>query len=218
MFLSSGPLIADLCKDNSAEFYFLDGAFSQPAGEGIAGLYDGPYYGYFRCDCLQAAHDQESLTMALGSSAFRESVNEAYDLISEVIDHEGPFDGVIGFSHGGTLAFQFLLHHAETNPLDPAFALFKCAVFIAAPAPFRENGLRLKADSEPCPMLKLPTVHIVGKNDALYTEALNLYKLCDDEMATLVVHEKGHLVPRDHQTTSSMARAVRSLRSKTIVI
>jgi hypothetical protein len=33
---------------------------------------------------------------------------------------EGPFDGVLGFSHGGTLAAGFMIHHAKMNPNEPA--------------------------------------------------------------------------------------------------
>jgi hypothetical protein len=36
-----GPLLVELAKDNSAEFYFVDGLVEQPAGEGIDVRLDG---------------------------------------------------------------------------------------------------------------------------------------------------------------------------------
>ena len=46
--MTPAPLIDELSHSNDAEFHFIDGMFSQPAGPGIAGLFDPPYYGYFR--------------------------------------------------------------------------------------------------------------------------------------------------------------------------
>jgi len=207
-----------LAKDNSAEFYFVDGLVDQPAGEGIEGFYEGPYYGYFRCDYLLAQRDVDSLSKALKSSVFQESVTAAYDFIYKIIEEEGPFDGILGFSHGATLAFAFLMQHANKHPLDPPFALFRCAVFIAGPAPLGEDGKRLRFSKEQGPLLRLPTVHIAGKDDALFQESLNLYRLCEEETATLVCHTKGHLIPRDQENTIAIAKAIRDLTRKTMVM
>ena len=199
-------------------FHFVDGNFDQPAGIGIEGLYEGPYYGYFRCDLLQKAHDLATLSTALQTTESKDSCEEAYELLYSVIEEEGPFDGVIGFSHGATLAFQFLLQHAKKNPLEPDFALFRCAVFMAGPPPFGEDGMRLRKTEGQGPLLRLPTVHIVGKDDFLYQEALNLHGLCDEKSAKLLIHEKGHLVPRDKKSTGSMAKAIKELGSRIVVM
>lgn len=60
-------------------------------------------------------------------------MQNAFDYINEVIEEEGPFDGVFGFSQGAALASSMMLEHAKRNPLDD---LFKLAVFIAASLPF----------------------------------------------------------------------------------
>lgn len=57
----------------------------------------------------------------------------AFDYINEVIEEEGPFDGVFGFSQGAALASSMMLEHSKRKPLDD---LFKFAVFIAASLPF----------------------------------------------------------------------------------
>lgn len=213
-----GPLLVELAKDNSAEFYFVDGLVEQAAGEGIEGFYEGPYYGYFRCDYLLAQSDVDSLSKALKSSVFQESVAAAYDFIYSVIEEEGPFDGILGFSHGATLAFSFLIQHADKYPLDPPFALFRCAVFIAGLAPIGDDGKRLRFSEKQGPLLKLPTVHIAGKDDAMFQESLNLYRLCEEETATFVCHTKGHLIPRDQESTIAIAKAIKDLAGKMMII
>jgi pimeloyl-ACP methyl ester carboxylesterase len=60
-------------------------------------------------------------------------VSNAFDYIYEVIEEEGPFDGVFGFSQGAALASSMMLQHAKSNPYSD---LFKFAVFLGASLPF----------------------------------------------------------------------------------
>ena len=60
-------------------------------------------------------------------------MQNAFDYINEIIEEEGPFDGVFGFSQGAALASSMMLEHSKAKPLDD---LFKFAVFIAASLPF----------------------------------------------------------------------------------
>jgi hypothetical protein len=167
---------------------------------------------------LEKAHDLPTLRSALQTPEFKDSCEEAYELLYSVIEEEGPFDGVLGFSHGATLAFQFLLQHAKKNPLEPDFALFRCAVFMAGPPPFGEDGMRLRRSEGQGPLLRLPSVHIVGKQDFLYQETLNLHGFCEEKSAKLLTHEKGHLVPRDKESTGSMVKAIRDLGGRIVVM
>jgi hypothetical protein len=57
-------------------------------------------------------------------------------LIRETIEEDGPFDGILGFSHGATLAYQFLADHARRHPHD-YHSLFRCAVFMCGMPPFK---------------------------------------------------------------------------------
>ncbi|KAK9321245.1 DUF341 domain oxidoreductase [Lipomyces orientalis] len=213
-----GPLITELERDNSAEFTFVDGPVAQPAGPGIAGVYDGPYLGYFRCDQLPPAHDVAALGQALRSNVFRESIAAAFHLIDGIVEDEGPFDGVVGFSHGATLAAAFLLHHIATRQThDPPWGPFRCAVFIAGLAPFEEDGRRIRADERGA-VFKMPSVHVAGQEDEVFEESLNLYRLCERDGTALVMHEKGHLVPREREDLMAVARAIRGLESKTVMI
>ena len=62
-------------------------------------------------------------------------MREAYALLSHIIDTEGPFDGILGFSHGATLAFGFLVQHAREHPYEAMPV--RCAVSFSGMPPFR---------------------------------------------------------------------------------
>ncbi|PYI30057.1 hypothetical protein BP00DRAFT_426927 [Aspergillus indologenus CBS 114.80] len=62
----------------------------------------------------------------------------------DVIEAEGPFDGVIGFSQGASLALSILYHHEISHPSRPPpfrFAVFFCAVLSISPDPMFNKDL-----------------------------------------------------------------------------
>lgn len=61
---------------------------------------------------------------------------EAHDLILETIEDEGPFDGVVGFSQGASLALSILLHDEINRPGQPPrfkFGVFLCSNLVISP-------------------------------------------------------------------------------------
>lgn len=195
----AAPLIHELQKDNNASFYFVEGDVESGPGPGIEGIFEGPYVMFYKFP--RSIDDDDT------------SLNRAYELLQEVIEEDGPFDGVLGFSHGGTLAFGFLAHLFKTNPYEPP--PFRCAIFMNAPAPFRmdhydnvimEDGLK--------GLIDIPTLHIAGTNDFAYPYSLKLYALCDPRLSTLFLHEKGHQIPSDARNVKRIATAIRELGNK----
>ena len=66
------------------------------------------------------------------------NVKEAHDVIFEIIEEEGPFDGVLGFSQGASLVLSILMHHEINHPEKPPpfrFAILLCAVVVVSPDP-----------------------------------------------------------------------------------
>ena len=57
---------------------------------------------------------------------------EAHQVILETIKDEGPFDGVLGFSQGASLALSVMLHHEIHHPGEPP--LFKFGIIFGANA------------------------------------------------------------------------------------
>ena len=60
-------------------------------------------------------------------------VRQAHEFVQDVMEEEGPFEGVIGFSQGAALASSMMLQHAKSKPLDD---MFKLAIFAGASLPY----------------------------------------------------------------------------------
>jgi hypothetical protein len=70
----------------------------------------------------------------------------AHELVHEIIEEEGPFDGVIAFSQGAALALSILMHQELNNPGDrPLFsfaALFSCPIVLSPDTKLNLERLR----------------------------------------------------------------------------
>ena len=88
---------------------------------------------------------------------------------------------------------------------------FQCGVFFAGWPPIKINkdgeAQCLLAD-ECDDVIDVPTLHIVGCNDPWLNGSLALFALCNDDVAVLFDHGKGHTVPRDAVTTRELARSL----------
>lgn len=120
------------------------------------------------------------------NSVYRGS-DDSIAFLEKVFREQGPFDGVLGFAQGGTLAALL----AARLP-HPAIK-FAFAVCISAYAS------RARADAayvEPG-RIRVPALHVCGLADLLVTpdRSLKLYETFDPAVATLVKHPGGHFVP-----------------------
>lgn len=197
-----GSLIGDLQRDNTATFHFLEGELDSEPGPGIAGFYDGPYYSYYRFPrTFSVTDDDETDILA------------AYEQLDEAITLHGPFDGVLGFSHGGTLAAGYLIHHAKMSPGQAP--PFRCAIFVNSLPPFRMHpGRHPVIDQGLEGYIRIPVVNIAGAMDPLFDCSLALHRICDQSCSSFVVHGKGHDVPTDAKNVAIMAAAIRKLSVK----
>lgn len=98
-------------------FDFVDGGYGCSAAPGISSLYPGPYLAWF------SRYDPEH-------------VEEVHDFLRSVMEEDGPYDGIIGFSQGASLAASFLLceefRRANANHGGKAPCSFKVAIFFNA--------------------------------------------------------------------------------------
>ena len=63
-------------------------------------------------------------------------MENAQEYVLDIIEEEGPFDGVMGFSQGAALAASLILERRKKNPFDE---IFKFAIFICATLPFNRD-------------------------------------------------------------------------------
>lgn len=134
-----------------------------------------------------------------------ESVLAAIDALDRYVETEGPFDGVIGFSQGASLAVMFMVSYAHLHPNAPL--PFTCAIFLSRaatydPVSWRCNGSIRRLENMPSghDPIPIPVAAIWGRHDLDYvqeeghlTPNVFLESLCEK-----VVHGGGHEVPGHH--------------------
>ncbi|KZF26351.1 hypothetical protein L228DRAFT_264758 [Xylona heveae TC161] len=95
--------------DPSFEFDFRDAPFASTPAAGIDLFYPPPYYSFWEGTAVS-------------------SIRAAHQWLLDLIDRDGPYDGVMLFSQGCALISSFLLYHMAERPDDPI--PFKTAIFI----------------------------------------------------------------------------------------
>ncbi|KAF5020448.1 hypothetical protein F66182_7527 [Fusarium sp. NRRL 66182] len=196
--MQTSALRHQLGHSQSHKYEFVDGGEPKPPAPGIE-AFIGP-------DESLAYYDQHSA----------ESVLAAVDDLSEYIAEEGPFDGVLGFSQGASLAAMIMVRARHANPPPFQFAVFFCAGL-----PYCEKALRagklklLKADETSGPVIHVPTANIFGTKDPDLSDSKALVELCQPWGRVVLDHGAGHEIPRvPVEVVDDMARAVEKVVTK----
>ena len=158
---------------------------------------DESYFEYFEpnnaSSCLRAVNDLDAFVAA-----------------------EGPFDGVIAYSQGVSVAATLMLQKLRQNPrretLDP---IFKCAIFLGASVPCdplelehgRVREMSFEADGE---VINVPTTHVWGEHDPS-TYPARLAQLCNNQQRSVYVHRGGHEIPGS-QSKEAVMESVRVMK------
>ncbi|TLD18441.1 hypothetical protein PspLS_10146 [Pyricularia sp. CBS 133598] len=111
---SAGILRAQLSTflravDDYYEIVCIDGFFESTRGPGIGKTNPGPFYSY-----VQGYSPSDIL--------------KSHKRLREVISEQGPFDGVLGFSQGGSMALSYL-YQQQQDGFTPDF---KFAIFLSS--------------------------------------------------------------------------------------
>ncbi|KAL8657371.1 MAG: hypothetical protein Q9226_001980 [Calogaya cf. arnoldii] len=206
------PMIYELAKSDQVDFFFIDGRVGCAPAIGLAEQYDGPYYRFLNND---APHDSQlgglarsvsksvagpedfAREMARQGMASADS-SQACDYVEQQVEQHvnGPFDAVLGFSEGSSVAASLMLRRAAQGKLP----LFKFAIFFCAVVPFRFNDKGLLLADERPERIEVATLHIVGARDPVRLAGVSLYNLCDQRLAAFYDHGKGHTIPWGPQT------------------
>ena len=128
------PLVKELKSDDTAELFFVNGpveAFPPEGFESFFGL--GPYYRFIKpAETESGSHDvlerirhfpkgltaEDQMRELMGGGLplpdmtihSNDSAQEALEYLYEIMETEGPFDGIIGYSEGATMAATLILH------------------------------------------------------------------------------------------------------------
>ncbi|KAB8231931.1 serine hydrolase FSH [Aspergillus alliaceus] len=184
--IQSGGLAQHLAGKGHSFTYINGRLDSEPEPE-LKGVMDPPFYNHYP-----------------RNTAPGEDLAHAIEHTMRIIEKQGPFDAVMGFSQGAALAFSLLVNHAKTHGVP----LFKAAVFICGAPPYEPSG-REQIKSTPGEYLvKIPTAHIVGKQDRLYDAGVHLYGLCEPSKAEFYDHGSRHMIPFDAKNTEAMVASI----------
>jgi pimeloyl-ACP methyl ester carboxylesterase len=102
------PLM-QLATDRNYDFVFVDGDYECEKAPALSTFVPGPFLCYTK-DYSPAA------------------IRDVHDLIDSVIEEQGPFDGIVGFSQGAAMALSYLMQRRIESPFDSPF---KFAVFFS---------------------------------------------------------------------------------------
>lgn len=212
----------ELGESDDVRFLFLDGPVECEPARGIVEQFDGPYYRYFDRDAPHI-NQLRGLNRMLSTStntspedAAREILkggladlqsSRACDFVEHYLDQhvEEPFDGVLGFSEGASVAASLMFRRAAQGQNVFKFAIFICGLSAFA----SDKNAPILADETPL-RIDVPTVHIIGGRDPARLPSLTLYNLCNPSLASIFDHGKGHTIPWG-LSTSDMAKEIRGV-------
>ncbi|PGH23856.1 hypothetical protein AJ80_02104 [Polytolypa hystricis UAMH7299] len=145
------------------------------------------------------------------------SVFSALQDLEAYVEEEGPFDGILAFSHGATLAASFLIYKSQQRRTQKQLALgFKCAIFISGAPPVEFGGLREDGttgslhDLSDGELISVPTVHIWGRKDNSVASPLSDITALYSQRITCL-HDGGHEVPGP-ETKKALTDSVKAIR------
>ena len=123
--------------------------------------------------------------------------------VERFIEKQGPFDAVMGYCQGSSIAASILVHKmqedARRQRLKP---IFQCAVFFAGMMPYdfaysglgaEPRAMNFKDDGE---VIDIPTAHVWGAHDREHPNfGLILSRLCRSDLKVDCIHDLGHKIP-----------------------
>ncbi|KAH6673998.1 serine hydrolase FSH [Plectosphaerella plurivora] len=203
------PLSDKLEQQLDMRFYFVDGLIEAEPDSSFEGIFEPPFFDWIR---WESSHGSSDTTTS--SDASLATVRAAIELLDHVVADQGPFDGILGFSQGASVACAYLAH---LDRRDGSCAPFRFALFFSSGGLSVDHLLLLRrlSDGEQRQpsafdaIFSIPSLHVYGTADDLKDNALAMTRLWRPGSAAIVTHPGGHVVPRD---TASVGRIVSAAR------
>ncbi|KAG1688860.1 hypothetical protein DVH05_026882 [Phytophthora capsici] len=116
-------------------------------------------------------------------------VEEAIEYVANFVKKEGPFDGIFGFSQGGSMASMILQRQVSTaeSPFAFRFAFFVSAGAVGDPKYMSD----VKVD--------IPSLHIIGETDAVVDNERSLALKDLFVNPKVLMHPGGHYIPTNKE-------------------
>jgi predicted esterase len=157
---------------------------------------------------------EEAMREFLGddSAPLREDVRRMLDDLYATVEREGPFDGLIGYSEGATVAATLIVDDLERRAAKGLKgSSFGCAVFFHGWPPLATQGnATLLLSDVVGEIITIPTFHVVGASDPYLLGSMALFSVCDEDKAEMFDHGMGHMVPREAVTVKELCERLRA--------
>ncbi|SPO00226.1 probable FSH2 Serine hydrolase that localizes to both the nucleus and cytoplasm [Cephalotrichum gorgonifer] len=230
------PIISELTSDGTATFHFVDGNHEASPPDGFEEFFgQPPYYRFISPDDDSSANSTTDVLelirdfpaaetpeatmrelMSDGVADSRRSTKQAIQYLYDVIERSGPFDGVIGYSEGATVAATLLLcEKAKREASGGAAGGLRCGIFFMGWPPMDPKGFTLVLRDESKWAIDVPTCHVVGSLDPYIDGSMALYNVCDPETAVIFDHAKGHTLPREKRLVKELGDTIREMIART---
>lgn len=89
-----------------------------------------------------------------------QSAQDAIDYLYRIMEKDGPFDGIVGYSEGATVAATLILHEQRRFEVEGIPKMFKCALFFAGWPPMTPELDAIVLADESDLTINIPTCHI----------------------------------------------------------
>ena len=225
------PIVSELEQDGIASFHFIHGTVPSPPPAGFEEVVGSPPHLRFLDVALLDMTEDEIRQVISDTPRYftpeqkfqhlrqsirargegTDAIRQVLDRIYRIWDEEGPFDGILGHSEGATVGATFLIDYQQKVAKNERQPELRCAVFISGGPPYTADGKDLFLADESGPIITIPTCHIFGWSDTVIDGSVALYHLCDEDLATIVDHGKGHVVPHDEKSSGIMLKGMRDL-------
>lgn len=222
------PIVHNL-EQAGVEFRFVQGTHEVPPPRGYEEFWGPPpHYSFSTCfsiDDLERKGVSQELTQ-IGDTpedtvrnllppddvifGCKDESQEDLDQLNELLDTEGPFDAVLGFSLGACVAATLLEDNIKRCEKRGVPSMLKLGIFLCGVPPYNVQEGRLFLSDVDGEILRVPTVHIIGSLDPLIDLALALYNLCDAESATIFDHGRGHQVVWEKRVVEDLCNVLKA--------
>lgn len=158
------------------DMVFLDGPYPAEGKSDVEGFFAPPYYEWFQFDRNEKDVNYRNL-------------DECIQIISDFMETQGPFDGLVGFSQGAFLAAALAGMQQQGLALTSVPTL-RFVMIISGGSLEGEHPWK-GCYSKP---IQCPSVHLIGENDFLKSRNEELLLKFQDPI--VVRHGAKHTVPR----------------------
>ena len=101
------------------------------------------------------------------------STSRAIQYLFDVMEREGPFEGIIGYSEGATVAGTLILAEQRRREKLGIQPMIKCAIFFAGWPPLDPTTFAMVLSDESETLIDIYTCHISEFSSLYNTSAMN---------------------------------------------